>query len=226
MVSALEMRIITSLVLLFVVTACQTTSSSHQNKASTQTKSEYNYSRHYPLQMAKSITNIFELKHALTSGDFKQYDQKTLDTLALDRKLVDTPGKAVIYRYNYQDITDPAERQKAAKLFDDLKSKPGAPHSHVVFFEKLKDRIINMTPEESSKTAACMADYTWKDFPDNQKETFNKLALGVDATPEEVLDLAHTPTATKPSGKIPKSVKCTLVPMGLYSELKTRFRLY
>ncbi len=220
------MRIITSLALLLVITACQTTSPSHNNKAATQTKSDYSYSRHYPLHMAKSITNIFQLKHALTSGEFKHYDQKTLDTLALDRKLVDIPGKAVIYRYNYQDITEPAERQKVVKLFDDLKSKPGAPHSHILFFEKLKTRILNMTPEESSQTATCMADYTWKDFPDNQKETFNKLALGIDTTSEEILDLAHTPVATKPSGKIPKSVKCTLVPMGLYSELKTRFRLY
>ncbi|KLN61881.1 hypothetical protein WH96_06290 [Kiloniella spongiae] len=209
-----------------VLVGCQTTSNANQDKAATQTKSDDNYSHHHPLHMAKSITNIFELKHALTSGEFKHYDQKTLDTLALDRKLVDIPGKAVIYRYNYQDITDPAERQKVAKLFDDLKSKPGAPHSHIVFFEKLKDRILNMTPEESSKTATCMADYTWKDFPDNQKETFNKLALGIDTTSEEILDLAYTLVATKPSGKIPKSVKCTLVPMGLYSELKTRFRLY
>ncbi|WP_417431831.1 hypothetical protein [Kiloniella sp.] len=218
------MRIITSLILLLVITACQTTSSPHNDKAAIQTKSDYNYSRHYPLHMAKSITNTFQLKHALTSGEFKHYDQKTLDMLALDREQVDTPGKAVIYRYNYQDITDPAERQKVAKLFDDLKSKPGAPHSHIVFFEKLKDRILNMTPDESSKTAACMADYTWKDFPDNQKETFYKLALGIDTTSVEILNLAHTPVATKPYGKIPKSVKCTLVPMGLYNELKTRFR--
>ncbi|KKJ78628.1 hypothetical protein WH95_00565 [Kiloniella litopenaei] len=218
------MRILLSLALLLILANCQTTRNPDTTPLKTNTTTSN--SRHYPLDMAQSVTNNADLKHALKVGNFKKYDQQTLDLLASDQRQVDIPGKAIIYRFNYQFIINKDERQEVADILDGLKSQPRTPPSRAVFFNKLKTHIVNMTSEEASQIAICVADYTWNDFPSNQKEIYNKMSTGINITSEDNVSLTYRPAANNKIGKITKPVKCIIEAIGLFDEFKTHVKVH
>lgn len=209
------MRLISVIFVLTILMACNATTQESSKKSITaQLTSELRSSKFYhrPLEMAQRVTNDETLRKSLKLGDFKQYDQATLEVLNNLKDNFDEPGKSIIYQSTYLELeilsSEPPKLTAGIKLLKKVK----------LFFSELKSRIIALSRDEISNTASCFTEHAWKNFPSNQKEIFNKMALGIDLNSFDTLNLTYNPPDKISDEMTPKNVDCLLVSLGLDDE--------
>ncbi len=222
------MRYLTAILLITSLAACQTSTPSKNTSVTTDLNATEptppTTGKHVeeidPLEVATELTYNLEIAHALASGTFTQFDSKTLEELKATFSKVDHPGMSLLYLKFLREMQDFKAKERINSKYESLKKKPGMSHQHMAFVTKVHGRIVSITLEEEEMASLCMTEYTWNYLPDNQRSTFDKMAIGIAISPKEIQDLKVT--ATGRSNEI-MPVKCVLEPMELYGRFKKLF---